>query len=183
MIRASLTSVLLATTAPALADCGDHVSAAAAWSGLPASWVAAVMQAESSARPRAVSSAGAMGCMQLMPGTWAEITRQYSLGTDPYHVRANMFAGAAYLRALVDRFGWPTALAGYHAGPARAQAFLTGRPLPADTSAYIARVVALSTQRRVSPPRNGLPFGPSPHPLFAVRGVPAAAPQGQQGTQ
>lgn len=168
MMRASLAALFLASAVPSNAGCRDHVSAAAEWSGLPASWIAAVMQAESSGRPTSRSSAGAMGCMQLMPGTWAEITDRYSLGADPYHVRANMFAGAAYLRTLVDRFGWPTALAGYHAGPGRAQAFLAGRPLPAETIIYIARVVALTSPRQAELSRSSYPADPPSHPLFAV---------------
>lgn len=168
MIRASLAALFLASAVPTNAGCREHVSAAAEWSGLPSAWIAAVMQAESSGRPSARSSAGAIGCMQLMPGTWVQITSRYSLGADPYHVRANMFAGAAYLRALVDRFGWPTALAGYHAGPGRAQAFLAGRPLPAETSIYIARVVALTSPRQAEPSGKSYPADQSPHPLFAV---------------
>lgn len=168
MIRASLAALFLANAVPTTAGCTEHVGAAAEWSGLPSSWIAAVMLAESSGRPTARSSAGAIGCMQLMPGTWAEITSRYSLGTNPYHVRANMFAGAAYLRALVDRFGWPTALAGYHAGPGRAQAFLAGRPLPSATSVYIARVVAMTSPQQAERPGKSYPVDQSPHPLFAV---------------
>ncbi|QMW22473.1 lytic transglycosylase domain-containing protein [Sandaracinobacteroides saxicola] len=101
------------------------------------------MLAESGGRSSAISSAGAIGCMQLMPGTWSELTARFSLGSDPFHPRANMFGGAAYLRAMVDRFGWPSALAAYHAGPNRYEQHREGaRPLPDETRAYVATIAS-----------------------------------------
>src|SRR3546814_4666575 len=82
------------------------------------------MQAESAGlthlhgRP-ITSRAGAMGLMQLMPGTWAAMRQQHGLGGDPYDPRDNILAGAAYLRAMYDRFGYPGLFAAYNAGPAR----------------------------------------------------------------
>ena len=46
-----------------------------------------------------------MALMQVMPGTFAELTRRYGLGSDPYDPRANILAGAAYLREMYDRYG------------------------------------------------------------------------------
>ncbi len=46
-----------------------------------------------------------MGLMQIMPATWADLRRRYQLGADPFDPRGNILAGAAYLRALRDRFG------------------------------------------------------------------------------
>lgn len=112
--------------------------------GLPAAWVNAVMRIESGGDPRARSHAGAQGLMQIMPATWAMLSQQLDLGVDPYEPRANIFAGAAYLRALVDRYGdLQTALAAYNAGPGRADAWrLQGASLPAETVSYVARIMA-----------------------------------------
>jgi hypothetical protein len=120
-----------------------HVAEAAQRFGLPERWIWAVMHAESRGNPRAVSSAGAMGLMQLMPATWAQMSALHRLGSDPFDVRANIHAGAAYLRAMLDRYGdLSTALAAYNAGPVRVDDWRTRRrPLPAETIAYVAAVV------------------------------------------
>jgi membrane-bound lytic murein transglycosylase B len=107
--------------------------------GIPASWIRAVMRAESFGDVRALSPKGAMGLMQIMPATWAGLRLRYGLGADPYNARDNIIAGAAYLRELHDRYGAPGFLAAYNAGPARYEDHLaTGRPLPAETRAYVA---------------------------------------------
>ncbi|MCC5967787.1 MAG: transglycosylase SLT domain-containing protein, partial [Natronohydrobacter sp.] len=72
---------------------------------------------ESAGNPRAVSHAGAMGLMQVMPGTWAELRAAHQLVDDPFDPRDNILAGAAYLRQMYDRFGSPGFLAAYNAGP------------------------------------------------------------------
>jgi soluble lytic murein transglycosylase-like protein len=82
-----------------------------------------------------------MGLMQLMPRTWRELRAAHRLGPDPHHPRDNILAGAAYLRAMHDRFGYPGLFAAYNAGPARYAAHLArGHPLPAETVAYVAAV-------------------------------------------
>ena len=53
----------------------------------------------------AASSAGAIGLMQLMPGTWAEMRALLGLGHDPQDPHDNILAGTAYLRSMYDRFG------------------------------------------------------------------------------
>ncbi|MFT9382885.1 lytic transglycosylase domain-containing protein [Gluconobacter sp. P5B12] len=110
---------------------------------IPTIWIRAVMGAESAGDPGAVSSAGAMGLMQIMPGTWADLRLRYHLGRDPYDPRDNILAGAAYLRELHDRYGSPGFLAAYNAGPARYEASLAGRPLPLETRAYVAAVAPI----------------------------------------
>ena len=111
---------------------------------LPVSSIRAVMQTESGGDVRALSPKGAMGLMQIMPATWAELRQQYGLGTDPYDPRDNITAGAAYLRDLLDRFGERGFLAAYNAGPGRYEEHLaTGRPLPSETLSYIATVTSL----------------------------------------
>ncbi len=107
--------------------------------GVPEHWIRAVMHVESSAKPRARSERGAMGLMQIMPKTWAELRARYGLGADPYDPRDNILAGAAYIRELYDRYGAPGFLAAYNAGPGRYERHLaTGRPLPEETQAYVA---------------------------------------------
>jgi len=120
------------------------IAEAAARFGIPERWIRAVMQAESGGDTRAVSRAGAMGLMQIMPATWAELRARYGLGADVFDPRDNILAGAAYLREMYDRFGSPGFLAAYNAGPARyAEHLATGRPLPHETRAYMAMLAPL----------------------------------------
>jgi len=98
-------------------DIDAAVGEASRRSGIPETWIRAVMRAESAGDRSAVSPKGAMGLMQIMPGTWAELRAQYSLGDDPFDVRDNVLAGAMYLRQMYDRFGAPGFLAAYNAGP------------------------------------------------------------------
>ncbi|MFN4011336.1 MAG: lytic transglycosylase domain-containing protein [Pannonibacter sp.] len=110
--------------------------------GIPAAWIRSVMRVESANDVRAISSKGAMGLMQIMPATWAELRARHRLGSDPYDPRDNILAGAAYLRELHDRYGSPGFLAAYNAGPGRYEEHLAGRPLPAETRAYVATLAA-----------------------------------------
>ena len=111
--------------------------------GIPEAWIRAVMQAESGGRTMIrgqpiTSPAGAMGLMQVMPETWAELRDRYGLGTDPYDPHDNILAGAAYLRELYERYGYPDLFAAYNAGPRRFdEHLLNGRPLPDETLAYL----------------------------------------------
>lgn len=114
------------------------VDYAAAAAGIPPRLVAAVASVESAWNPGAVSSAGAIGLMQLMPRTAAE------LSVNPWEPAANLLGGATYLRRQLDRFDdVGLALAAYNAGPTRVEALMNAaRPLPAETSAYVERVLA-----------------------------------------
>ncbi|MGH6652957.1 MAG: lytic transglycosylase domain-containing protein [Sphingopyxis sp.] len=118
------------------------VAEAARRFAIPELWIWRVMHAESRGRAGAVSHAGAMGLMQIMPGTWASLTARHRLGSDPFDPRANILAGAAYLRAMWDRYGdIALMLAAYNAGPGRADAYASGRRgLPAETIAYVAKI-------------------------------------------
>lgn len=120
---------------------GVYIEEAARRFGIPAAWIRAVMRAESAGDVRAISSAGAMGLMQIMPDTWAELRVRHRLGRDPYDPRDNILAGAAYLREMYDRYGSPGFLAAYNAGPGRYEEYLAGRPLPAETRAYVAALL------------------------------------------
>ncbi len=125
-----------------------EIAEASARFGVPAVWIEQVMRTESRGRTikdgrPITSSAGAMGLMQLMPATWGELRARLGLGRDPHAPRDNILAGTAYLREMYDRFGYPGLFAAYNAGPARYSASLaSGRPLPAETRAYLAEVVA-----------------------------------------
>ncbi|AEQ53583.1 lytic transglycosylase [Pelagibacterium halotolerans B2] len=146
---AVIPGVALAETAPSrVAQSSNPYAAYIAESaqrfGIPAHWVAAVMRVESAGDAGAVSAKGAMGLMQIMPGTWDELRARYGLGRDPFDPRDNILAGAAYLRELHDRFGSPGFLAAYNAGPTRyAEHLTTGRPLPRETRDYVAALEAL----------------------------------------
>ena len=119
---------------------------------IPEHWIRAVMQAESAGDPRAVSHAGAMGLMQVMPSTWAELRIRHALGRDPFEPRDNILAGTAYLREMWDRYGNVAAmLAAYNAGPGRYDEYrATARPLPAETRAYVAALAPVLLGERPS---------------------------------
>jgi hypothetical protein len=174
---------LLAIAAPAWAGSRDRwageVAEASRRFGLPEAWIHRVIEAESGGRTlfhgrRVVSRAGAMGLMQLMPGTWREMRIVHRLGPDPHDPRDNILAGTAYLRAMYDRFGYPGLFAAYNAGPARyADHLATGRRLPGETRAYVARIAgvgktAAGGATSLGPP--GASHGRrSFAPLFALR--------------
>ncbi|MGV7123083.1 lytic transglycosylase domain-containing protein [Sphingopyxis sp. 550A] len=147
------------TSAAAAVQPGGHplaapVAEAAQRFGIPERWIWRVMHTESRGRAGAVSHAGAMGLMQIMPATWASLTARHGLGSNPFDPRANILAGAAYLRAMWDRYGdIRLMLAAYNAGPGRADAFAAGRRgLPAETVAYVSKITSgLSLRERVSP--------------------------------
>jgi hypothetical protein len=122
----------------------DFVTEAASRFGIPARWIQSVMRAESLGDATATSPKGAMGLMQIMPQTWADLRGRYALGANPYDPHDNILAGAAYLRELYDRYGPDGFLAAYNAGPGRYEEYLaTGRTLPPETLTYIAHVTSL----------------------------------------
>ncbi len=118
--------------------------------GIPEHWIYAVIRIESAGRTRAVSSAGAMGLMQLMPGTWARQRDRYALGSDPFDPRDNILAGTSYLREMYDLYGIQGFLAAYNAGPGRYEAWLAGRRnLPLETRRYVAKLAPLLHRDRI----------------------------------
>jgi soluble lytic murein transglycosylase-like protein len=108
---------------------------------VPDLWIREVMRQESGGRASATSRVGAMGLMQVMPGTYRELAQRYNLGPDPYHPYDNLQAGAAYIREMYQLYGSPAFLAAYNAGPRRLEDYLWGnRGLPDETRNYVARV-------------------------------------------
>ena len=122
-----------------------HIAEASQRFGIPEAWIRAVIIAESAHEIGALSSAGAMGLMQVTPGTWAELRVQHRLGTDPHDPRDNILAGTAYLSQMLDRYrGIGAMLAAYNAGPGRYDEYVAmGRPLPAETRAYVAKLAPI----------------------------------------
>jgi len=140
--------------------------------GLPDSWIRAVMRRESGGDPSATSPKGAMGLMQLMPDTWAQLRRELTLGADPYDVHDNVVAGAAYLRRLYDEFGPEGFLAAYNAGPGRYLDLVRkGRALPDETRTYVAVVTRAIASGPPSPQPGAMPalgVPPPPPPTIFV---------------
>jgi soluble lytic murein transglycosylase-like protein len=155
---------------------------------MPTGWINRVILAESggqtvqNGRP-ITSEKGAMGLMQLMPGTYEAMRARYNLGTDPFDPHDNILAGTAYLRAMFDRFGYPGLFAAYNAGPTRFEASLSGLPLPLETQDYLRKTVDhLPSSPVIAPlfvPVSGAEAAPEGRPsnaLFVVRWTPDAPP-------
>jgi len=110
---------------------------------IPKAWIRAVMRQESGGRTMLaenkpiVSRAGAIGLMQVLPSTYGQMAEQHELGDDPFDARDNIMAGAAYLRWLHQRYGFPKMFAAYNAGPGRVE---HGGRLPAETRAYVGGI-------------------------------------------
>ena len=155
--------------------------------GVPIDWIERVMRVESGGRTTLagrpiVSRAGAMGLMQLMPGTWAAMRDTLRLGPDPFDPRDNILAGTFYLRLMYDRFGYPGCFAAYNAGPGRYAAWLARRrQLPMETAAYLAATTG-SGKAPASTPANAIfvapaAGSPSAPVVRAVAGLFAIAPR------
>ncbi|GAN88102.1 lytic transglycosylase [Komagataeibacter intermedius TF2] len=169
-----------------------YVAEAATRANIPPAWIAAVMRAESTGDASAVSPKGAMGLMQIMPGTWRELRHALNLGADPYDPHDNIAAGAAYLRWLHERYGDAGFLAAYNAGPGRYEQLLTsGKMLPDETKKYVSRVTRLLHGVSVDGTISGVDFVDQPHeqtpsgsPIFvgafasreATQGAPEVMP-------
>lgn len=166
----ALLAAALVLAAPVEASRVDRwrpqIAAAAQRCAVPTRWIEQVMRAESGGRTHLNgapirSAKGAIGLMQLMPGTWLEMRARLGLGTNPDDPSDNVVAGACYLRRMYDAFGHPGLFAAYNAGPARYRRHLKGRPLPAETRTYMQRIGA--TDAAATPPT----AAPSPS-LFAI---------------
>lgn len=105
---------------------------------LPRDLLRAVIQQESGFHPCAVSPAGAMGLMQLMPATAAELGV-----SDPFDPAQNILAGSRYLKDLIDRYSGslPLALGAYNAGPSRVDRLGRVPQIP-ETQKYVANILS-----------------------------------------
>jgi cell division protein FtsN len=126
---------------PAHDPWGPYIAQASRRFDIPEAWIREVMRQESGGRAGVTSHAGAMGLMQVMPGTYRELQARYDLGPDPYHPWDSLMAGTAYLREMYQLYGNPAFLAAYNAGPRRLEDYLWGnRGLPNETRNYVARI-------------------------------------------
>jgi len=115
-----------------------HIREAARLYQLPAPFIRAVMKVESNFNPNVVSRAGAIGLMQLMPRTAANMGVR-----DPFDPRQNILGGARYLRILANLFGGDLVLtvAAYNAGEGAVQRY-SGIPPYSETRRYVRRVLS-----------------------------------------
>ncbi len=147
-VCAALLAALFASPAHAcgVAQWQPQIAEASHRYAIPEAWIRAVLRAESNGCTHLhgqpiTSHAGAMGLMQIMPATWAELRQRHGFGADPHDPRENILAGAAYLREMHDRFGVPGAFAAYHAGPGRYAAHVQhAAPLRTQTRRYLEQV-------------------------------------------
>ena len=130
---------------PAEDPWGPYIREASNRFDVPDRWIRALMRQESGGRAYSAngqlitSSAGAMGLMQVMPGTYDELRARHNLGDDPFEPHDNIMAGVAYMREMYDIYGSPGFLAAYNAGPARLDDYLSNtRGLPDETRRYVA---------------------------------------------
>jgi len=121
------------------ADVDSLIGQAARHEELDADLLRSVMQQESAFRPCAVSPKGAMGLMQLMPATAAQLGVE-----DPFNPKQNVDAGARFLKQLLNTYSGdvPRALAAYNAGPAKVSP-VGGIPFIPETLDYIRKVLEL----------------------------------------
>lgn len=117
-------------------DTGSMIQAAAQKYQLDPRLAAAVAQTESGGDQSAVSPAGAVGVMQLMPETAS------SLGVNPYDKQQNIEGGVKYLRQMMDTFGGDVqkAVAAYNAGPQAVKDY-NGIPPYRETQEYVNKVL------------------------------------------
>lgn len=143
------------------APLADPFERAAKAEGLDVKLLRAVAWTESRGRQQAVSPKGALGIMQLMPGTAEQ------LGVNPFDPDANVHGGARYLAQQLARFrSLPLALAAYNAGPGAVLRW-GGIPPYAETQSYVAQIMSRY---------QGVPFSVTPKKIAAP--VAVARPPG-----
>ena len=169
-VEGAATAQTFAPIAPSVAPIhgvtiADFIAEASQRFGLPEAWIRAVMRIESGGQAHVTSPKGAMGLMQLMPETWANMRARLGLGADPYDPRDNIIAGVAFLRQMYNEFGPEGFLAAYNEGPGRYLAQRrAGLPPLRTTQAYVAAIAS----------KIALPAGPAAIP---VRQISVPAPQ------
>jgi Transglycosylase SLT domain/Domain of unknown function (DUF4124) len=118
----------------------EHIRLAAAKYKIPEALLFAVMAVESNFDHQALSEKGAMGLMQLMPGTAKDM-----YVSDAWDPAQNIEGGARYLRVLANQYGGDMVktLAAYNAGPDAVRRAGGGVPPIPETQEYVRKVVAL----------------------------------------
>ena len=155
---------------------GPYIKEASTRFDVPETWIRALMRQESGGNlyrggRLITSSAGAMGLMQVMPGTYRELRARHNLGPDPFEPRDNIMAGVAYMREMYDIYGAPGFLAAYNAGPNRLDDYLANlRGLPDETRKYVASIGPSL--------RHAVPRVHSPAQQFAMNQLPLYIPPG-----
>jgi soluble lytic murein transglycosylase-like protein len=142
-----------------------EITDAAQRTGTDPALLLAVMTAESGGDPQARSVQGALGLMQLMPATAAELGVQ-----QPLHPAENILGGARYLADMLQRFGQrlDLALAAYNAGPGAVQCAGHEVPPYAETRKYVHRVLQLYQQLGPGKAPGG-PAGSDSQPLETLK--------------
>jgi hypothetical protein len=109
-------------------------------------FIRSVIKAESGFHQNAVSRKGALGLMQLMPGTASELGI-----TNPFNPNANVEGGTRYLRDLLEKYNFDVnkALAAYNAGPKRVDQY-HGVPPYNETQAYISRIIRDFNRQKIA---------------------------------
>jgi soluble lytic murein transglycosylase-like protein len=159
------------------ADIGEMLDRAADRYGIPRALARAVAWVESRGERKAVSKAGAIGIMQLMPGT------AKTLGVlDPYDAESNIDGGTRYLASLIERLGSvERALAGYNWGPSRVKA---GGPWPAMVNRYVAKVLDAAGGAELFPPSSSssseTKTASAPDPKAAQAAAPLSRSSGSE---
>jgi soluble lytic murein transglycosylase-like protein len=155
-------------------DLDQVVREASSKNRLDPDFVSSVISAESNFKIHAVSKKGALGLMQLMPSTAAQ------LGVaDPFDPRANVEAGTAHLSALLDRYNNDPikALAAYNAGAHRVKQY-NGVPPYRETRAYISKIVRdFNAKKRAQMKAAGVTNASSPAKAAGPKPVKKAKPQ------
>ena len=116
----------------------DHfISEASIKYGVSFSLLKALIKVESNFNPKAVSKAGAMGLMQIMPENFDALKI-----TNPFNPRENILGGTLYLKQLMTRFEGklPLALAAYNAGPSRVARYKKIPPIE-ETENYVKKIM------------------------------------------
>lgn len=156
------------TTSGAGRTYNEYVRKAASKYSLEPDLIHAVIKTESNGNHRAVSRKGAMGLMQLMPGTASDLNV-----SNPFNPEENIEGGARYLRYLLEKFNgdMTLALAAYNAGPKTVEKYGSVPPIY-ETRQYVKKVYSLYNGKKnyasLQPQKNEASPVPVPTPIYRI---------------